>query len=132
MKDRFKGWQPPEIKHNVLTKWNWMVSRPEKLTLGKRVDIGAFTYIAAHEGVILEDDVQIGSHCAIYSLNTEDGTKGTIRIKQGACIGSHTVILPGVTIGKGAKVGSQSLVKCDVPDNEVWFGVPAKKQRGAA
>jgi acetyltransferase-like isoleucine patch superfamily enzyme len=126
MTDRFTEWELPAMEHNKLTKWNWMVSRPENLILGKNVDIGAFTYIAAHHGVIIETNVQIGSHCAIYSLNTEDDTKGLVTIKQGACVGSHVVIFPGVTIGMDAKVGAHSLVKRDIPDGELWWGIPCK------
>lgn len=97
--------------HAVPTKWHWVVWHPENLTMGQNVDIGAFTAIFAHHGVTIEDNVQIGSHCSIYSLNTINNTKGAVYIRKGACIGSHCVILPGVTIGPGVLVKAMSVVK---------------------
>ena len=78
MTDRFKEWKAPEIDEGKLTRWNWMVQNKDKLMLGKRVDIGAFTYINAKNGVVLEDDVQVASHCAIYSTSTIDGKEGKV------------------------------------------------------
>ena len=112
-----------------MTKWSWMCQHAEKFRLGKNTDIGAFTYINAKHGVEIEEDVQIGSHCSIYSENTIDGTKGKIIIKKGAKIGSHTLILPGVTIGISSVVGAHSLVKKDIPDNCLAFGIPAKVKK---
>jgi len=64
--DRFANWQPPQIEEGVPTRWNWVVQGVDGLVLGKRTDIGAFTYINARHGVELGDEVQIGSHCSIY------------------------------------------------------------------
>ena len=90
------------------------------------IDIGAFTYINAKFGVVLVDNVEIGSHCSIYSVSTIDNKKGKVTIKKNACIGSHSVVLPGVTIGENSIVGSMSLVNKDIPANEIWVGCPAK------
>lgn len=46
--------------------------------------------------------------------------------KKGAWIGANTTILPGVTIGKGAIVGSGSVITKDVEDNMIVAGNPAK------
>ena len=128
--DRFIDWGRPEIKHGIPTKWNWVVSRPENLSLGTKVDIGCFTYIAAHFGVTLEDDVQIGSHCAIYSVSTIDNKQGKVHIKRNARIGSHSTVMPGVTIGENSIVGAHSFVCDNIPSEEVWYGVPAKFRHG--
>ena len=118
-------WIKPIIEHNILTKWNWMVSCPENISLGENVDIGAFTYIQAEMGVIIDDDVQIGSHCSIYSVNTIDSTASKIHIKKGARIGSHSVILPKgkiLTVGEYSKCGAYSLIKEDVQDGHKLKG----------
>jgi len=125
--NRFTHWQRPQFDQNGMTKWQWLCQYQENLNLGENTDIGAFTYINAKFGVLIEADVQIGSHCSIYSHNTIDNTRGKVIIKQGAKIGSHTVILPGVTIGKNALIGAHSLVKEDVKDNAVVAGVPVKE-----
>lgn len=126
MIDRFDNWTPPEIKHGEMTKWLWIVFRPENLKLGRKTDIGAFTAIFAHHGVEIGDEVQIGSHCSIYSLNTEDNTLGKVVIGRRAMIGTHSAIMPGVTIGEGAVVGAYSFVKQDIPAGALAYGIPAR------
>lgn len=126
MDDRFKNWQPPEIEHGKLTKYNWMVQNPDGLTLGARTDIGAFTYINAKGGVTIEDEVQIGSHCSVYSVSTIDDKEAPVMLKRNCRIGSHSVVLPGVTVGENTVVGAMSLVNKDLPANCVAYGVPAK------
>jgi acetyltransferase-like isoleucine patch superfamily enzyme len=126
MAERFKEWQYPEFDEKGVTKWNWMCQYRENLKLGKNTDIGAFTYINAKYGVEIGEDVQIGSHCSIYSWSTIDDKKGKIVIKKNARVGSHSVIMPGVTIGQNSVVGAFSFVTKDVPENATVFGVPAK------
>ena len=119
------NWKRPVVEHMKPTPWQWMVSHPDKLLILNHVDIGAYTFIQAEEGVELHDEVEIGSHCSIYSVNTIDNTRGKVIIEAGACIGSHSVIMPGVTIGSGAVIATHSLVKKDIPACEVWGGLPA-------
>lgn len=123
---RFKNWEVPQFDKNGMTRWNWVCQHHQNLSLGKYSDIGAFTYINARYGVAIEKDVQIGSHCSIYSHSTIDNKKGKVIIKQGAKIGTHTTIMPGVTIGENAVVGAYSFVKSDIPANSLSFGIPAK------
>ena len=123
---RFKNWDYPEIEEGKLTEYNWVVQHKDKLKLGYKTDIGAFTYINAKNGVIIEDYVQIGSHCSIYSVSTIDNKEGQVILKNGCRIGSHSVIMPGVSVGENSIIGAFSLVNEDVPDNTVAVGVPAK------
>ena len=41
-------------------------------------------------------------------------------------MGSHSVVMPGVTIGENAMVGAFSFVNADIPDGAIAYGVPAK------
>ena len=123
---RFKNWKYPEIEEGKLTKYNWLVQHKDKLKLGYKTDIGAFTYINAKNGVIIEDYVQIGSHCSIYSVSTIDNKEGKVILKKNCKIGSHSVIMPGVTVGENSIIGAFSFVNRDIPDNTVAVGVPAK------
>ena len=124
--DRFNGWKAPEIKECELTKYNWLVQNKHNLELGYKTDIGAFTYINAKNGVIIEDYVQIGSHCSIYSVSTIDDKEGEKKKKKNCRIGTHSAVMPGVTIGENSVVGAFSFVTEDIPDNVMAFGVPAK------
>ena len=125
-KKRFIDWEYPQIEEGKPTKYNWVVQHKDNFELGFKTDIGAFTYINAKNGVIIEDFVQIGSHCAIYSVSTIDGKESKVILKKNCRIGSHTVIMPGVTVGENAVIGAMSFVNCDVPDNVVAVGVPVK------
>jgi len=122
-------WKRPSIKNGKLSKWNWMVQNIEYFTLGKNVDIGAFTYIQARYGVEIQDDVQIGSHCSIYSHSTIDNKKGKIYIGKGVKIGTHSTIMPGVTIGAYAVIGAYSFVTSNIPARSLAYGIPAKLVR---
>jgi len=126
MKERFKEWEYPKIEEGKLTKYNWMVQNKNGLKLGYKTDIGAFTYINAKNGVIIEDFVQIGSHCSLYSISTIDNKEGKITLKKNCKIGSHSLVMPGVTIGENAVIGAFSFVNRDVPDNVIAAGVPIK------
>ena len=120
------NWKSPIIKHGKLTKYNYIVQYPENLKLGRNFDIGTFTYINSQYGVEIQDYVQIGSHCSIYSHSTIDNKKGPIILKNKCKIGTHSTIMPGVTVGKNAIVAAYSFVNKNIPDNEVWAGIPAK------
>ena len=129
MKKKIEKWEYPKIEHGKLTKWNWMVQYPDGLELGKYTDIGAFTYINSKNGVIIEEYVQIGSHCSIYSESTIDNKVGKVIIRKNARIGSHSLIMPGVSIGENSIVGAFSFVNNDIPSNVVAYGIPARKIR---
>ena len=132
--DRFREWEHPEIEEGKPTKYNWVVQHKDKLKLGYKTDIGAFTYINAKCGVVIEDFVQVGSHCSIYSASTIDRKEGQVTLKRNCKIGSHSVIMPGVQLGENSVIGAMSFVNCDIPDNVIAVGVPAKviKKIGSA
>ena len=121
-------WEKPKIIHNKLTKWNWMVSYPENLTLGERVDIGAFVLVEAKNNVWIGDNVKIGGGTKIYSRNTIGKNEGAVIIQKDACIGANSVILPGCIVGHGAIIEALSRLKAftHVGPNEYWAGNPAK------
>ena len=126
MGERFENWQYPEIEEGKPTKYNWVVQHADKLQLGYKTDIGTFTYINAQYGVTIEDGVQIGSHCSIYSVSTIDQKQGPVELKKNCRIGSHSLVMPGVTVGENSVIGAFSFVNQDIPANVVAVGVPAK------
>ena len=121
-----KTWKKPIIKHGKFTKYNYIVQYPEHLSLGKNFDIGTFTYINSKYGVKIEDEVQIGSHCSIYSHSTIDKKRGPIILKKNCKIGTHSTIMPNVSIGENSIVAAYSFVTRNVPKNQIWSGIPAK------
>jgi acetyltransferase-like isoleucine patch superfamily enzyme len=117
--------------------------------IGKNCKIGSFVYI--EDGVTIGDDCKIKPHVYIPTgVTIEDDVfvgpnvtftndkyphaKGDWRlmktlVKEGASIGAHVVILPGITIGRNALVGAGSVVTTDVPDRATVAGNPARKKR---
>ena len=122
-----KTWRKPIIKHGKFTKYNYIAQYPEGLKLGKNFDIGTFTYINARYGITISDLVQIGSHCSIYSHSTIDDKKGKIVLEKNCRIGTHSTVMPNVTIGENSIVAAYSFVTSNIPDNELWGSVPAVK-----
>ena len=121
-----KSWKKPIIEDSKLTKFNYIVQYPENLKMGINFDIATFTYINSQFGVTVEDNVQIGSHCSIYSHSTIDSKKGSVVLKKNCKIGSHSTIMPNVTIGENSIIAAYSFVTKNVPKNQLWFGIPAK------
>ena len=119
-------WKKPIIRHGKPTKYNYVVQYPEKLKLGKNFDIGTFTYINCRYGVEIQDNVQIGSHCSIYSHSTIDSKKGKVVLGKNCKIGTHSTIMPKIVIGENSVIAAYSFVTSNVPENELWVGVPAK------
>mgnify|MGYP000119618567 FL=1 len=126
-----KKWTKPLIKHGKFTKYNYIVQYPENLTMGKNFDIGTFVYINAHYGVEIQNNVQIGSHCVIYSHSTIDEKKGNVILKKNCKIGTHSTIMPNVVIGENSVIAAYSFVTKNVPNNQTWSGIPAKKLKNS-
>lgn len=129
MKKRFEDWKPPSFDDDGMTGWNWNCQHHENLKLGKMVDVGIFSYINAKNDVTIEDYVQIGSHCSIYSVSTIDNKCGPVVLKENCRIGSHSVVMPNVAIGKNSIIGAFSFVNRNIPENVIAFGVPVKIKR---
>jgi UDP-2-acetamido-3-amino-2,3-dideoxy-glucuronate N-acetyltransferase len=119
------------------TKIGTFVEIQKDVIIGSRCKISSHSFLC--EGVVLEDEVFIG-HGVMFtndlypratnedgSLKTEDDwyTVKTL-VKHRASIGSNATILPGVTIGEKAIVGSGAVVTHDVPDYAIVAGVPAR------
>lgn len=126
MNKRFVKWEFPQIEDGIPTKYNWIVQNKLGFTMGINTDIGAYTYINAKYGVTIGNEVQIGSHCCIYSISTIDNKKGSVVLQENCRIGTHSTIMPGVTVGKNSVIGAYSFVNCDIPANSIAYGIPAK------
>jgi acetyltransferase-like isoleucine patch superfamily enzyme len=109
-----------------------------KIWIGNNVGVSNARIIAS-ESITIDDDVMIGANCHIYDsdfhsldygmrmLNPDPNIRtAPVRIKRGAFIGAHSLILKGVTIGEEAVIGASSVVTHSVPDKEIWAGNPAK------
>ena len=82
-------------------------------------------------GVVIGDTARIGDGCTLYQGVTLGGT-GKKRGKRhptlcdGVFVGSGAKILGDIEIGRGAKIGANSVVLTDVPEGATAVGVPAR------
>lgn len=83
---------------------------------------------------VIEENVFVGVNVisandnAMRTRGQEVGAVQHIHIKEGSRIGSHAMLLPGVTIGESAVVGASSLVSRDVGDHVRVMGIPARER----
>ncbi len=94
--------------------------------------IGKNLFIDHGMGVVIGETATIGSGCTIYhgvTLGGRGGSNGGKRHPDiGDCvtIGTGAQILGPVCIGKGARVGANSVVTDNVPAGVSVMGIPAK------
>ena len=105
--------------------------------IGDRVLIGRNSSIVGHFHIVIKDDVFFGPNVyvtdqnhAFDDLQTPIGKQSmpeeSVRIGAGSWVGTNSVVLPGVTIGKHVAIGAGSVVTTDLPDNSVAVGSPAR------
>lgn len=92
---------------------------------GANIDSGFCNMISCGNNVTLTKDVYLLAHDA--SMKKQLGRTRIARVVIGnnVFIGAKTVILPGVKIGDNCIVATNSTVTKNIPDGEVWGGVPA-------
>lgn len=109
---------------------------------GKDIEIGDYSGLGLNSRVMgplkIGDNVMMGPEVMIFSRNHNIDRTDIPMIKQGdtpempvtigddVWIGARAIILPGVTVGRGAVVGAGAVVTKDVPEYAVVGGVPAK------
>ena len=114
------------IVYNQLT-----VVRPKNVKIGKNVTVMNGALMMSAGGITIEDNVLIAANVQLISNNHDPYDRYVITckpilIKEGAWVGAGATILPGVTVGKHAIIGANSVVSKDIPDYAVAVGCPAK------
>ena len=114
------------IVYNQLT-----VVCPKNVKIGKNVTVMNGALMMSAGGITLEDNVLIAANVQLISNNHDPYDRYVITckpilIKEGAWVGAGATILPGVTVGKHAIIGANSVVSKDIPDYAVAVGCPAK------
>ena len=101
------------------------------LEIGDETSIGR-AQIALHDSVTIgrrvtiNDDVIILTATHALDSPTWEHKKSPVHIGDYAWIAQSSMLLPGVSIGRGAVVAAGAVVRCDVPDYGIAIGNPAK------
>lgn len=97
-----------------------------------------FAVVAKQASVLIGSNVRIGSGVHIFDtrhtlLRSQSGRTGAptvqcqpVVVEDDVVIGAHVRICGGVTIRRGARIASHSVVTCDVPEHTVFAGRPAQ------
>jgi maltose O-acetyltransferase len=106
---------------------------PSNISIGHDTIIGDHCFMDGRAPLKIGNHVGIASQVLIYNdehdINSPDygNSFGPVEIGDYVFIGPRTIILPNVKIGKGAVVAAGAIVTKDIPEKEIWGGVPAKK-----
>ena len=118
-------------------------SKNKLLFFGDNVQLNDFVHITAHEYVSIGNNVLIASKVYISDVShgsyigsfqsTPNETPSSrtlvtkpVIIEDNVWLGEGVCILPGVTIGHGTIIGSNSVVTKDIPSNSIAVGSPAR------
>ena len=120
-----------QIGENSVVNNQLTVVVPKNVKIGNGVTVMNGALMMAAGGITIEDKVMIAANVQLISNNhdpyiREILTCKPILIKYGAWVGAGATILPGVTVGKYAIIGANSVVNKDIPDYAVAVGSPAK------
>jgi acetyltransferase-like isoleucine patch superfamily enzyme len=131
------------LKHTRISS-TAVLTYKSRIHLGDHIWIGHYCLLDGIGGIEIGEGVHLASHTCIYTHSSHHAIRllGTqyiriaahqrpayemkpVRIGPYSFIGTHCVILPGVTIGKGCIVGAGSVVTTTVNDFEIVAGNPA-------
>ena len=116
----------------------------KSLIFGKNIQLNDYVHITAMNKVIIGDNVLMASKIYIsdcshgyYDGGDKDSSPDKIPfdreykiseviIEDNVWLGEFVSVLPGVKIGRGSIVGSNSVVTKNIPENCIAVGVPAK------
>jgi maltose O-acetyltransferase len=106
---------------------------PQNIVIGQDTIIGDHCFLDGRAPLTIGSHVGIASQVLIYNdehdLHSSDygNSFGPVTIGDYVFVGPRAIILPNVTIGTGAVVAAGAVVTKNIPDFEIWGGIPAKK-----
>ncbi len=97
-------------------------------SIGRRLFIDHGTGVVIGQTAVIGDDVTIYHGVTLGGVGRADDTsnKRHPTVENGAMIGSGAQVLGNITIGEGARIGSNSVVTNDIPAGCTAIGIPAR------
>lgn len=125
------------VGHNINVRQNIRFDLGWNISIGNNSGIGERCYLQDIEEISIGDNVLMAPEVLIYTANHKH-RRDELIIKQGiytdkviieddVWIGTRAIILPGVTVGKGAVVAANAVITRNVQPYTIVGGVPAKK-----
>jgi serine O-acetyltransferase len=117
----------PRVLANIARMLTGIEIHPEA-KIGARFFIDHGTGVVIGQTAIIGNDVTIYHGVTLGGVGRADDTcsKRHPTIEDGAMVGAGAQVLGNITIGKHAKVGSNSVVTNDIPDGATALGIPAR------
>nr|VFK26078.1 MAG: serine O-acetyltransferase [Candidatus Kentron sp. MB]VFK31329.1 MAG: serine O-acetyltransferase [Candidatus Kentron sp. MB]VFK75440.1 MAG: serine O-acetyltransferase [Candidatus Kentron sp. MB] len=108
---------------SAFSRWFTGIEIHPNVTIGKRF------FIDHGMGVVIGETSEIGDDCTLYQGSTLGGTswnkgKRHPTLQNGVVVGAGAKILGPITVGQGARVGSNAVVVKDVPPGATVIGIP--------
>lgn len=107
--------------------------QPNNILIGEGTIIGQNAFLDGRDKLIIGSNVDVASDVLIYNsqhdIDSEffEPISAPVKIEDYVFIGPRAIILPGVTIGKGAVVAAGAVVTKNVLEFKIVGGVPAKE-----
>tara|TARA_B100000378_G_scaffold25295_1_gene19324 strand:- start:8919 stop:9497 length:579 start_codon:yes stop_codon:yes gene_type:complete len=126
-----------KLEKNIYFKYVGFWENKKSICIGDNSFIGRGVEFNISKSITIGDNCLIASGCKF--IDHDHGLKlgGLMRLQRGSekeiilgddvWLGVNVIVLKGVTISDGVVIGSGSVVTKNIPANEVWGGVPAKK-----
>ena len=111
----------------------FLVRSPKNIKIGKGTVVGYNCELDGRKGLTIGENVNISSDVKFYTLQHDYNSKNfravgaPVIIEDYVWVSARSIILPGITIGKGAVIAAGSVVTKNVEAYSVMGGVPAKK-----
>jgi maltose O-acetyltransferase len=106
---------------------------PPNISIGDDTIIGEKAVLDGRDKLVIGNHVDVASEVMIYNAEhdvQDENFKAVfapVVIEDYVFIGPRAIILPGVTIKKGAVVGAGAVVTKDIDEFKIVGGVPAKE-----
>ncbi len=125
------------LEYGIYFKYDGIWSRGQAIIIEDEVFIGSCCEFNINCGIRIGKYSNIASGCRFIDhdhgiqagskIGPQPSVKAKIELGEDVWLGCNVIVLKGVRIGDGAVVAAGAVVTKNIPTNEIWGGVPAKK-----
>lgn len=125
------------LEHNIYFKYDGIWNKGPAIVIEDEVFIGTGCEFNSNCGIRIGKYSNIASGCRFIDhdhgikagllIGPQPSVKAKIELGEDVWLGCNAIVLKGVKIGDGAVIAAGAVVTKNIPTNEIWGGVPAKK-----